>query len=842
MLRSWTRSGGRRICIGATLSATALLLAAGPAQARSLLSTTVTASKAAERTCFARQLSSGAGYVTRSVRAPSQGVVEARLGAVRGDWDLAIFDARTGKVVAASTHFGSREVAEDLVAKGRRLVVQACRLAGGAATAHLSVRFQPVHARWTLEKAQLVRVFTPTTAAKGRLESLGLDLTEHGGKGYLAVVLHGAADARALQKAGFLYSVVVKDLAARDRADRRADASYAARVAASALPSGRTTYRHLWEYSNEMKALALANPTLVKTITLPYTTYEGRPVEGIEITTNVGARDGKPVFVQLGVHHAREWPSGEHALEWAYELVNGYKTGNARAASLVTNTRTIVVPIVNPDGFNTSREFGELEGGGSGRTGDETVNIATHPYEFRRKNCRFVNDAPGGSCLQTSVGLEEPGVDPNRNYGAFWGGPGASDMPLDQSYRGPGPFSEPESQDVRWLVSHRQVTALITNHTFSNLVLRPPGVAAQGPSPDETAYKALGDSMAAENGYASLFGYQLYDTTGTTEDWSYWTTGGFGFTFEIGPTNFHPPYATGVVAEYEGTTPAATAIGGHGNREAYYKAQEAAASATKHAVLAGGAPAGAVLRLKKTFQTPTSQRNADGSFKTFTDTLDTTMVVPASRSFDWHVNPSTRPLAAQQRGRAANGPPSPQQAFAGDPAAPGDGATPCADFDTQDPACFNDHPFTVAGLPFDNAKATILVRWTSPASDWDMKVYRDTNGDGSSVGEGAPIAESGRGITNLVDLEMPNYEQAILVEPVLQPGQYVVRMQNYAAVEPYQGTITFEGPEPFHPATTESWTFTCENPEGAVRTSQQVTIARGQRQTFDLRGQCKARS
>ena len=32
----------------------------------------------------------------------------------------------------------------------------------------------------------------------------------------------------------------------------------------------------------------------------------------------------------MGVHHAREWPSGEHAMEWAYELVNGYKANNAR--------------------------------------------------------------------------------------------------------------------------------------------------------------------------------------------------------------------------------------------------------------------------------------------------------------------------------------------------------------------------------------------------------------------------------------------------------------------------------------------------------------------------------
>ena len=40
--------------------------------------------------------------------------------------------------------------------------------------------------------------------------------------------------------------------------------------------------------------------------------------------------------------------------------------------------------------------------------------------------------------------------------------------------------------------------------------------------------------MAAENGYTSQKGYELYDTTGTTEDWSYSATGGFGFTFEIG--------------------------------------------------------------------------------------------------------------------------------------------------------------------------------------------------------------------------------------------------------------------------------------------------------------------
>ena len=62
--------------------------------------------------------------------------------------------------------------------------------------------------------------------------------------------------------------------------------------------------------------------------------------------------------------------------------------------------------------------------------------------------------------------------------------------------------------------------------------------------------------MASKNGYASQPSYMLYDTTGGTEDWTYYSTGGLGFTFEIGPTNFHPPYAQ-TIAEYEGTSTAA---------------------------------------------------------------------------------------------------------------------------------------------------------------------------------------------------------------------------------------------------------------------------------------------
>ena len=230
-------------------------------------------------------------------------------------------------------------------------------------------------------------------------------------------------------------------------------------------------------------------------------------------------------------------------------------------------TRNIVVPIVNVDGFNLSREapvdLGPL---GDAHPLGYTGAIAGDPgFAFKRRNCRIEDGAepePGECGMRTNRGL---GTDPNRNYGGLWGGPGASTDTGNDTYRGAGPFSEPETQNIRELVSSRQVTTLITNHTFSGLILRAPGVRAQGPAPDEDAMRALGGRMAAQNGYTNQKGYQLYDTTGTTEDWTYNATGGYGYTFEIGPDEFHPPFEE-TIAEYEGTR----GFEGKGNREAYW--------------------------------------------------------------------------------------------------------------------------------------------------------------------------------------------------------------------------------------------------------------------------------
>jgi hypothetical protein len=787
-----------RLCFPGAVGAILVLGAAPSTASADLVDETISSSEAQPRVCQART-AAGAGVVQRRVTATASGLIRARLsGEGSGDWDLGVFDTLTGRSVAGSASFGLRELAEGVAAKGQALTVQACRRSGSAGTVRLSVQSVPLPAP-TGARIQLVRVSVPNEGSRAALESLGLDLTEHARPGFQDVMVYGSGELLELTRAGLGYVVVVPDVVAADRAALNASVPGDLQP----LPSGRTSYRRLPDYGSDMKRLAEENPALVKPITLNHPSLEGRAVEGIEISRDVAADDGKPVFLQMGVHHAREWPSGEMPLEFAFELVQKFNAGDQRTVDLLGRTRVIVVPIVNPDGFNLSREAPI----------DSLQPVVDPGFAYKRRNCRvqdFAFPAPGECGQQANRNL---GVDPNRNYGGFWGGPGASSSPSNDTYRGSGPFSEPESQNVRELVSSRQVTTLITNHTYSDLVLRPPGLASQGDPPDEPVYKDLGDSMAAENGYTSQKSWELYDTTGTTEDWSYYATGGLGFTFEIGKASdantlvgvgFHPPFPAGVVTEYYGKYPT-----GGGNREAYYKALASTADTTRHSVLEGTAPAGAVLRAGKAFTTSTSPViGSDGTTSapiTFPDVLDTRMTVGADGTFDWHLNPSTRPAVVRERRTSlpAAEPAWTQDISSADPVLPPAAGTRDIQFE----------------VPADASRQIKAVLDGADGDDYDIYLYK---GAGAA---GAPIASSAGATAD----EVVVYDNAA-------PGTYTLQIANYAATQGYRGAISLYGIEPGSeqviPAGVEAWTVTCERADGRVLGSQEVVIARGERKAL----------
>jgi hypothetical protein len=651
---------------------------------------------------------------------------------------------------------------------------------------------------------QLVRVNVPSQADRDRLTNLGLDLTEHGGDGFVEVVLHSTADATELATQGFSWTVTIPDLGLRQIQNNKVSAAYAAAVDTSPLPSGRDAYRTLADYNADLRALAGANPGLVKLFTLSRRTLEGREILGVEISRNVSSSsDGKPVFLMMGLHHAREWPSGEHAIEFAHDLVKN--AGAARIGGLLDRARILVVPVVNPDGFDQSRKWGDLvdirevDDGG-------TVTILGNPGNaYKRKNCRVVDGVditPPGACEISSPGGFGTGVDLNRNYSGLWGGPGASDLFTDPDYRGGGPFSEPETQAVRELISARHVTTLITNHTFSNLVLRPPGIRSAGETVDEAAMKDLGARMAANNGYRNIHGWQLYDTTGTTEDWSYNATGGYGYTFEIGPDEFHPPFPK-VVDEYLG----AGIYTGRGNREAYLLALEAAADPAHHAVVSGKAPSGAVLTLSKSFQTKTS------TGAPIDDRLSSTLVVPGGNKFTWHVNPSTRPEVMEHRVRILAEAPARQETTTKTAVVwlPGDHV---------------DVPFSMPETGVGALK--VNLDWPTP-DDLDLYVYY-VNPDGSLV----EVGSSG---------EFVGVKEEALIE-LPEAGNYVIRVENFASV-----TTTFTvtaglygavGEDVFGGNIVESYDLSCARPDGTVLQTVKVTVDRGRTQKVDL-GECTKR-
>ncbi|MFD8494600.1 M14 family zinc carboxypeptidase [Amycolatopsis sp. NPDC059657] len=813
----------RRRQLGFTAVAVSLagLVVALPSSTANAADNVVRADRSVARSCFGSVLGRNAsGADKREVTSTVDGLVQARLkpsNGPEGDWDIAVFDKATGAVVAASAALRTHELAESFVKKGQQLVVQACRYSGDARTAVVGVDFLALTPQGTptgsppaAQRAEMVRVETPAKKDKDRLIRTGLDVTEKADATSVDVILANDADRKTLADNGFKSTVIEPDLSAKSIANAQADREAAARSAGSTLPSGRTSYRHLYDYQYEMKELARRNPGLVNAFTMPNPTWEGRDVVGLEIATDVAnIADGKPVEFLMGVHHAREWPAGEHAMEWAYELINGYRANNAEIKGLVGKTRNIVVPIVNPDGFEISREA-EPKG-----------DFTRFDYEMKRKNCN-VNDSPKefttGVCKANPAGRER-GTDPNRNYAGFWGGAGASTLWRSDTFRGAGPFSEPETQNVRAIVSSRQVTNLITLHTFSNLVLRVPGVADVRPPLDEPAYKALGDKMASRNGYKSQPSWQLYDTTGSTEDWSYFATGGFGFTFEIGNVEFHPPFQQGVVAEYTGVAPAAGA-GKGGNRQAFVDMLTNAADPSAHSTLIGSAPKGYELKLHKTFQTPTSPVvQPDGSTKPpiyVKDTLDSKFTSTGGR-FAWAVNPSTRPYVAGRYGRDPQGPAQTGFAVTNPPGVP--------PINTDYPNDPNVESFTfhVDGMPkVDNGKFSVNVNWASPDTDWDLYVY-DAAGN--------LVTSSANGGTTS--------EHATMFDP--PAGDYKAVMVNYAQADPaktddWTGDVSFASPIPPTYGPKEAYQLTCTSRSGKLVGIADVYVDRGQ--TVDVGEVC----
>jgi hypothetical protein len=292
--------------------------------------------------------------------------------------------------------------------------------------------------------------------------------------------------------------------------------------------SGYACYRTVAESNARLDGLASAYPQLASVVDIG-PSWEGLAgvVGGGERMrvlrlTNSALPGSKPALFAMTAVHAREYTTAELGLRFAEHLLQGYGS-DAEATWLLDHHEIHLLVQSNPDGRKRA-ETGLLW----------------------RKNTNQ------GYCGTTS---NSRGADLNRNFPFAWGtvAGGSSPSACSDTYRGPAPASEPETQAivnyVRALYPDRRGDGLndpapddtqgvfLDIHSYSQMVLWPWGITTQ-PAPNDAPLVALGRRFAWFNGYRPQQSVGLYPTDGTTDDFAYGELGVPAYTFELGTAFF----------------------------------------------------------------------------------------------------------------------------------------------------------------------------------------------------------------------------------------------------------------------------------------------------------------
>ena len=291
-----------------------------------------------------------------------------------------------------------------------------------------------------------------------------------------------------------------------------------------AFPPADSNYHDYAEMVAEIQQAASDHPAIFSLFSIG-TSYQGRTIWAGKISDNVGTDEDEPEVLFTHHQHAREHLTVEMALYTLKMLTDEY--GTTQPVTDLVNSREIwMVFDMNPDG-------GEYD-------------ISTGSYVSWRKN------------RQPNVGSSYIGTDLNRNWDYRWGCcGGSSGTTSSETYRGSAAFSAPETRVVRDFVNSRivggeqQITVAIDFHTYSELVLWPYGytytdVPSDMTQDDHGVLVAMGQAMAATNGYTPEQASDLYITDGTINDWLYGVHGILNYTFEMYPRTsaqggFYPP-------------------------------------------------------------------------------------------------------------------------------------------------------------------------------------------------------------------------------------------------------------------------------------------------------------
>lgn len=270
----------------------------------------------------------------------------------------------------------------------------------------------------------------------------------------------------------------------------------------------RTGFLSLSQIEQELFFRNLMYPDLITPKISIGQTIEGRDIYAVKISDNPDIDEDEPEILYTSAIHSREGITPLVLLHFIDHLLGNYGA-DPEATYLIDNREMWFILVINADGY----AYNDMNSPGGGG--------------MWRKNRRDNGDGTYG-------------VDLNRNFGYMWGYDdfGSSPDPDDETYRGTGPFSEPETQVVRDFISAHEFVITLYYHSWSNLVIWPFSYEYGIYTPDEPIFSAMGRAIKSFNGYTPGPGWILYTTNGDSDDWGYGEqitkNKNFSMTIEVG--------------------------------------------------------------------------------------------------------------------------------------------------------------------------------------------------------------------------------------------------------------------------------------------------------------------
>jgi carboxypeptidase T len=365
------------------------------------------------------------------------------------------------------------------------------------------------------EKAKQIRIFVPDKPTLDRIWSTGIDYEGAAGKigGWMEFIA-SEREMELLEAAEISYEIVIDDLAAFYESQLTPGPLNALGFGYGSM-GGFYTFA---EVVQQLDSMRLLYPSLITVRDSIGRTTDDRAIWIVKISDNPEMNENEPEVLYTSLTHAREPQGMMTIMYYMWWLLENYGA-NPEATYLVNNRQMYFIPVVNPDGYVHNQNTNPNGGG------------------MWRENRRFNSS----SCY---------GVDLNRNYGPMYmwnannGGSSTTPTCGQGTYRGPSPFSEPETQAIDNFMRTHNIKTAFNYHTYGNYLIYPFGYLSRE-NGDSLIYRDWTYDMTFVNHYTNGTDQQTvnYSTRGNSDDYMYGDTTKpitYTMTPEVGTTGFWP--------------------------------------------------------------------------------------------------------------------------------------------------------------------------------------------------------------------------------------------------------------------------------------------------------------